>query len=75
MAEVKKEEGRRVMWTPVYHSLSALAHVPPHHVAIIRDGRVAEFPEIRGLDVGEDPDGCVKFIQAIKQAVADTGSK
>jgi len=57
---------RRIDWTPKGYSFSS------NRVAIIRDGKISEFPKIEGYFVEADPDGCIEFIQAIKKAMAET---
>lgn len=71
MSEVKtvKTESiaeRQVEWIPKGYAWSS------HKTAIIRDGKIDQFPKIDGYFVEADPDGCVEFIQAIKRAMAET---
>lgn len=57
---------RQVEWIPQGYGWSS------RKTAIIRDGKIDQFPGIAGYFVEKDPDGCVEFIQAIKRAMAET---
>ena len=64
--EIKAIAERQVEWTPKGYSWSS------KKTAIIRDGKLEVFPDVQGYFVEADPDGCIEFFQAIKQAIAET---
>ena len=57
---------REVGWTPKGWRRSS------RKVAIVRDGKLEQFPQMDVYYVEADPDGCIEFIQAIKRAMAET---
>lgn len=56
----------RVEWIPKGWGWSS------RKTAIIRDGKIDQFPEIDSFFIEADPNGCVEFIRAIKRTMAET---
>jgi len=56
---------REVVWVPEGYTFKKVAR--------IQDGMLYEFPVLEGYLVESDTDGCIEFIQNIRQALIDTG--